>query len=47
MGTIDGLDYNDQQKKNAICDTCGPCQMIQTTFKLIFTDSAQTLYTKV
>ena len=37
VGTVDGRGYNDQQKY-AICDTRGPCQTIQSAFKLVFYD---------
>ena len=35
VGTVDGRGYNGHQV-DAICDACGPCQMIQSTFKPVF-----------
>ena len=35
MGMVDGRGYKDQQK-DAICDACGPCQKIRSTFKPVF-----------
>ena len=35
VGTINGRGYDGQQN-DVICDVCGPCQMIWSTFKLVF-----------
>ena len=35
MGTVNGCGYNGQPK-DAICDTHGPCRMIQSTLKRVF-----------